>query len=221
MNAARRIMTLLAVVVVSALPAMSAVPHTIAYQGTLSDSNGTPVNTTVPMGFAIFSAATGGTPLWSEGPVSVAVNKGVFRITLGQVVPIASSVFAAADRWLEISPNGTPLAPRQKLASMPFSMNADQLNGLGANELIAAASGGADPSILVTMVGVGNCPAGYTFFESGTAYYPVCATGSATCAGAFSAARAVDLIVCSPQTPSSTAFISLNTQCALCLRGTP
>ncbi len=101
------------------------------------------------------------------------------------------------------------------------ALSAGQLNGLGANEPIAAASGGSDPSILVTMVGQGSCPSGYTFLNSGTAYYPVCATGSAGCAGAFSAARAIDLIICSNQVPTSTAFINLNIQCALCLRGTP
>ncbi len=39
---------------------------TIAYQSRLADSSGNPLTSTLAMSFRLYSAATGGAPLWTE-----------------------------------------------------------------------------------------------------------------------------------------------------------
>ena len=63
---------------------------TIAYQGRLADSSGTPLTQTLAMSFRLYSAVTGGAPLWSEqwsGPNGVKVSDGLFNVMLGNLTP--------------------------------------------------------------------------------------------------------------------------------------
>lgn len=73
----RRILGSLALIAVLAtgMPAMvaAAPPATISFHGKLNQ-NGSAVNGTVSMTFRLYSAASGGTPLWSEATVSGAMN---------------------------------------------------------------------------------------------------------------------------------------------------
>ena len=61
--------------------AFAALPQTINYQGYLTNAAGTPV-TSPPaesMTFSLFTAQSGGSPLWSETQ-SVTVTNGVFNV---------------------------------------------------------------------------------------------------------------------------------------------
>ena len=102
---------------------------TIAYQGRLADSSGNPLTSTLAMSFRLYSAVTGGAPLWTEqwsGPNGVKVSDGLFNVMLGSLTPIAQSVITGnANLFLGITV-GTDdeMTPRVQLGSVPFAMQA-------------------------------------------------------------------------------------------------
>ncbi len=105
------------------------VPQVINYQGHLTDSAGTPLDTTIGMTFTIYDAATEGNNKWRETHTSVTVTNGLFSVLLGSVNPIADSIFGGADRWLGITPGFVPMdeaeiTPRTCLASVPYAFHA-------------------------------------------------------------------------------------------------
>ncbi len=95
------------------------VPRVINYQGKLF-LNGSPVDTTVNIKYALFDTPTGGTPLWEQNSHSVTVAQGLFTDTLG--LRIDTVLATHSDLWLEISINGVTLSPREKLYSAPFAI---------------------------------------------------------------------------------------------------
>lgn len=126
------------------LPALASaqVPATIAYQGRLLDSSGSPLSGVVTMQFAIFDGPTGSGELWCETQ-SVALTNGYYAVSLGggtqcpSVPGKLTAAFAGVSRYLELSVGvgGTALTPRQQIASVPFA--------LVAGETVRAASNGA------------------------------------------------------------------------------
>ncbi len=102
---------------------------TIAYQGRLADSSGTPLTSTLPMSFRLYSAVTGGAPLWTEqwtGSNGVKVSDGLFNVMLGSLTPIPQSVITGnANLFLGITV-GTDdeMTPRVQLGSVPFAVQA-------------------------------------------------------------------------------------------------
>ncbi len=65
-----------------ASPVWAEVPRTISYQGSLKQTDGTPVDGTVSMQFALYDSLSGGSALWSETQ-SVSVNNGIYSVVLG------------------------------------------------------------------------------------------------------------------------------------------
>jgi hypothetical protein len=95
---------------------------TVPYPGWLSDAEGQPVaDGAYELRFALYAAATGGQPLWTETQTGVAVRGGTFAVVLGSVAPIPSAVLGGGARWLEVSVRGlgevafTTLEPRQEV----------------------------------------------------------------------------------------------------------
>lgn len=100
----------------TATRAASTPPDFMTYQGFLVDGNGNPLATNNPANypviFRIYTAASGGTRLWSEQQI-VTVDKGNFSVVLGEGTgvggearPPLSSVFSgstASDRYLSLS----------------------------------------------------------------------------------------------------------------------
>jgi hypothetical protein len=101
----------------------------IAYQGRLANTSGSPLTGTYSMIFRLYSAATGSVPLWTEqwtGPNSVQVSDGLFNVMLGSIEPIQQSVITGNNSlWLGITV-GTDdeMAPRVQLGSVPFAVQA-------------------------------------------------------------------------------------------------
>jgi len=129
-----------------------AAPNLINYQGSLTDSGGTPVtDLAVSMTFRIYDAATGGTPLWEETQ-TVAVTNGIYNVLLGSSTANPAygtfdpSLFSGDSRWLEIVVNGETLTPRQRIASVAYSLrtaeagNADTVDGKHATDLLDKAT---------------------------------------------------------------------------------
>ena len=72
---------------------LRAVPSRIAFQGSLADSAGDPVEGTVDLALAMYADETGGTALWSESQLGVVVTGGHFRIALGSETALPMSLF--------------------------------------------------------------------------------------------------------------------------------
>jgi len=101
----------------------------IPYQGRLADSGGTPITSTVNMIFRLYTAASGGSPLWEEqwtGANSVQVSDGLFNVMLGSVNPIPLNVIASnTNLFLGITVGtDSEMSPRVQLGSVPFATQA-------------------------------------------------------------------------------------------------
>lgn len=120
-----------AVLSLAAAPAalLAAPPQTIAYQGYLSTSAGTPVNGAVTITFSLYTAPAVETALWSETQAGVQVTNGVYAVILGTVTPLT----LAFDRqyWLGVKIGAdAEMSPRHALASAPYAFRAAQAEGV-------------------------------------------------------------------------------------------
>lgn len=102
---------------------------TIAYQGRLADTAGAPLTGTYGMIFRLYSASSGGAPLWEEqwtGSNSVAVSDGLFNVMLGSLTPIAQGVITSHDPlYLGITVGSDDeMTPRVQLGSVPYATQA-------------------------------------------------------------------------------------------------
>lgn len=138
--------------VAAALAVLSAanadVPATVSYQGNLTDSGGSPLSGTYQMAFAVFTAASGGTQLWSETHPSVTVADGLFSVLLGSNTPIPDTVFNAPNRWLSITLNGTEtIIPRTRFAATPYARRVGSVDGASGGTVSGnlAITGQLDP----------------------------------------------------------------------------
>lgn len=134
------------------LPAQAAdtLPHTMNFQGRLTDTSGQPVaDGLYNMTFRLYDSATGGTMKWSEARQTgsrVQVTGGTFSAQIGAVSSLPGVLFTGAPLYLEIelptpatancSTSGCasytegPMTPRSILGSSPYSINADNLDGI-------------------------------------------------------------------------------------------
>ncbi len=109
MNTVKQVGFALGVVVLILVPqAPAQVPQQISYQGRLTDSTGTPLDTVVTLNFVIFGDSAGTQQLWREEHPSVTVANGLFDILLGSITPIEPNVFDGHKRWLGMQVNGGP-----------------------------------------------------------------------------------------------------------------
>ncbi len=104
---------------------LAQVPSTISYQGKL-DSAGVPIKSPKNLTFAIYSAATGGTAIWTETQSGVPFTNGMFSVKLGSVAAIPVTLFnTAGERWLGVTIAGsTEMTPRFQFTSSPFALRA-------------------------------------------------------------------------------------------------
>lgn len=126
-------------------------PNILSYQGRILNSNGVPVaDTTASISFAFYTAASGGTCLWSNSSDTcatttartVTLTDGLFSENLGDTaagVPYAAindSVFADnAAVYLEIIVNTETLTPRKQIVAAPYAMNSDTLDGFNTTQV--------------------------------------------------------------------------------------
>lgn len=98
---------------------------TMTYQGLATDAKGNPkADAAYPAGFAIYSAPTGGSALWSESQ-SVSTRKGLFTTELGSVTGIPDSLFDGSALYLGVAFDGSAEGGvRQKLGQVPFANRA-------------------------------------------------------------------------------------------------
>jgi len=102
---------------------LSQVPHTLSYQGLLTNVGGDPVpDGTYVLAIRIYSQAVGGTPLWGE-IVTVIAQDGIFNAILGKST--ALNLEFEQPYWLGVAVGtGAELFPRTELTATAYSLNA-------------------------------------------------------------------------------------------------
>ncbi len=109
-------------------------PRILAFQGKLSDSGNNPITTATPLRFAIYNnnSSSGSALLWQEVQTVNPDTNGMFKTQIGQENPISSSIFTdnpALYLGMTIG-RDNELQPRQELATVSYSNDAQQLQGL-------------------------------------------------------------------------------------------
>jgi hypothetical protein len=115
---------------VSAGGLLATVPQQVNYQGYLTDTGGSPLDTTVAMTFKLYTDSTGGTQLWTETHPSVTVVDGLFNVRLGQLTVLEGNVFNNPQVWLGINVGGdTEMMPRSRIVSVGYSYRVGTVDG--------------------------------------------------------------------------------------------
>ncbi len=134
--------------------ALAQVARTFSYQGELLDG------TAPATGFHTITASyydAGGTVLYSETFNNVAVKNGIFSMMLGSANPgFPASMTFQEQYFVGISIDGKPeLAPRTMLSAVPYSLNANAVDGIEASAIPTAgkllpldSTGHFDPRVL-------------------------------------------------------------------------
>ena len=125
----RRSVLLPLLALLSSTASAVAVPSLLTQQGRLSDATGAPISGAKTFTFAIYSSASGGTPLWSEQQ-SLTLDEGFFSARLGEVTPLPTGTFDGTVRYLGVAVDADPeMTPRQSLVSVPYALHADNATG--------------------------------------------------------------------------------------------
>jgi hypothetical protein len=125
----RHLLLVLAIVMIGT-PCGAAVPSTMSYQGTLTNSSGAPVSDgTYDLTFRLYADSAATSSIWSEEN-TLAVTGGAFGVLLGNKSPLGSLSFDS-QYWLGIQLGSDPeFVPRVKLAASPYALGLSQLPGL-------------------------------------------------------------------------------------------
>ncbi len=130
------IMVLSAFVWTLSVSATAGVPHMIFYQGHLTDSDGSPLDTTINMIFRIYDDSLGVASLWGEVQYGVEVSNGLFAVSLGSNYMIPDSVFWGTDRWLGVRIGSDPeIGPRTRLLSVPYAYRVATIDGASGGDV--------------------------------------------------------------------------------------
>jgi len=119
--------------------AFAQITQMIRYQGTLTDSAGTPLDGSYSLTFRFYNASTGGTMVWEEIQNGISVSKGAFSVLLGQLTSLTLAF--DADYWLAVSVNGgAELTPRSRVASVPNAYLAQTASKIEKSEGVQTAN---------------------------------------------------------------------------------
>ena len=156
-------MVILACLIMCVASGITAAPQQINYQGYLTDTGGSPLDTTVAMTFKLYTDSTAGTLLWTEIRPSITVTDGLFNVRIGQVTALGDDVFNNAQVWLGITVgNNSEMTPRSRIVSIGYAYRVGTVDG---------ASGGTVISDLVVQgrgnFGSGNVNTGAYAFVAG------------------------------------------------------
>ena len=118
-------------VVAGATPARAqSAPDTIGFTGRLATTTG-PVDGMVSLSFRLYDQPVAGAMLWQETHAQITAADGLVYAELGRVTPLSPSLFDGRGKYLEVIVNGTALAPRLSMLSVPYALHADSAGLLG------------------------------------------------------------------------------------------
>lgn len=129
----------LSVLILLLVSAAHAVPRTINYQGVLTQPNGTVINGQVSLQLSLYTAASGGTPLWQETQ-TVDVSQGLFDVQLGAVTPLTLPFDAPYFLGVKAG-SDQEMQPRQPLTSVPYALRASVADTVPDQAVTAAKLG--------------------------------------------------------------------------------
>lgn len=102
-------------------------PRLISYQGRMTDSGGSPVDTTVDITFAIFSDSLAADKIWEEVHSGVPIKNGLFEVLLGSSEYLKDDVLDGTTRWLGIAIDGGGLMmPLEPVVSSAYAIRAER-----------------------------------------------------------------------------------------------
>lgn len=114
-----RLLFLITILLLTAVPVAAQTDTTLSYQGQLHDGSG-PVTGTPNMEFRLFDSLTDGAQIGDEVILSaVPVTDGLFQVELD-----FGAAYGAGPRYLEVIVGGSTLAPRQRVAPAPLATHA-------------------------------------------------------------------------------------------------
>lgn len=100
----------------------------LAYQGSLLNTEGSPINSRMDITFSIYGEVNSEVALWQEshaGENAIPVNNGLFNVTLGSLNPIPMSVWEMPELYLGIKVGSdNELTPRELISSVPNAVSA-------------------------------------------------------------------------------------------------
>jgi hypothetical protein len=133
----------LALVIAAGIPAAAAVPPVIAYQGRLTQSDGTPFTGSKQVRFVIYDGT--GTEAWSSGSVTVDFLDGLFAVKLGESPQpeLSYKIFEDTSLTLGIAVESDPeLVPRTRFTTHPYAFWANVAEYAKAADLAAGVPAG-------------------------------------------------------------------------------
>ncbi len=149
----RRQIGVLLVLAAGISPAVAATPPTrISYQGVLRNPAGTALAGSFDMTFRLWSASSGGDEIFLDrhlaaAGLAVPVTGGLFTVEIGAgsvhdgagpgtFLTLGDVFRQVGDVWLEVQVGSEVLAPRTRLASAAYAMNATTLEGRSSTEFL-------------------------------------------------------------------------------------
>ncbi len=137
----RKILILVAILLLVAVSALAEVPKVINYQAKLTDADGVALNGDYDITFSIWDDATGGTRVWGpETHSSVTVTNGLFDVQLGTITTLG--IDFSDSLWVEVEVEGVTLGPREKLGTVPYAFRAIYADNAGEeNQTITTGAG--------------------------------------------------------------------------------
>jgi len=104
----------------------SSVPSRLSYQGLLTDSNGSGIDTDINLTFKLYNTLSGGSALWTEAQSGVHVTNGLFQVYLGKITPLPGDLFNGQALFLGVTVNSdSEMTPRTELSSAPYAFAAN------------------------------------------------------------------------------------------------
>ena len=125
-----------------AAPASAAVPKTLSVHGAMmSTGGGAGADGVYKLTFALYSVKSGGTAVWSEGPIPVQVQGGAFVQELGTLQPVSAALLDKMPAtWLGLKVADEPEMARVPLHAVAFAKLADTANGLACSGCVSTGS---------------------------------------------------------------------------------
>lgn len=118
-----------------------AVPRLIHQEGLVIDETGGPAEGPVRLEFRLYAVPAGGQPAWSEAHAEVSLFEGYYSVLLGAERPLTGELLVQA-QYLGIAiDGGAELAPRVRLAAVPFAFVAQSVSGGPVNAASVSVGG--------------------------------------------------------------------------------
>ena len=126
---------------------LAAVPATSGIEGVLLSSGGGPAaDGNYTMAVSIYPAESGGSAVWTETGVTIAVKGGQFSYQLGAKTPLSAAALSLANAWIGVQIGTDPELSRKPMGAAPFALRAALAEGLDCSGCLKA--GHLDAGIL-------------------------------------------------------------------------